>query len=236
MIDLRLGDCLDILPTLAAGSVDAVICDPPYGIGYQSSRKTALDGSPRRNRASFGDDVFDPRWIPLAYSVLKHDALLYCFTRWDVAHLWRTELERAGFVIAQRLVWDKCHWKMGDLRYYGSQTEDVLVCRKGRPTIFPGGKGRRGNLFRYSSGFLPEGQFDHPTQKPVALIQEFVADSTTEGDVVLDPFMGSGTTGVACIETGRNFIGIEKDADYFGIAESRISAAAASLRQLEVFA
>ena len=226
-VQLYLGDCLDVLPTLAAGSVDAIVTDPPYGIKYASGRRTRRDGGPRRNGASFGKDEFDPRWIADAYRTMCDDALLYCFTRWDVMGQWRAAFDAAGFKAVQRLVWDKCHWKMGDLRYYGSQTEDVLLVRKGAPPMFPGGKHRRGNIFRFSSGFLPEGQVDHPTQKPVALVQTFVDDATEQGGVVLDPFMGSGTTGVACVQTGRRFIGIEKEPKYFEIAVKRIEKALA---------
>lgn len=89
---------------------------------------------------------------------------------------------------------------------------------------------RTGNLFSSSSAYLPEGQFDHPTQKPEVIIRRFVLDSTTEGATVLDPFMGSGTTGVACLNTGRRFIGIEKDAGYYEIARQRIEQAAQQQR------
>jgi DNA modification methylase len=223
-------DCLEVLPTLAAGSVDAVVTDPPYGIGYVSAWQTRLGGGPRKNRASFGEDVFDASWIPDTFRVLRPDALCFCFSRWDVIGKWKGAFEAAGFKAAQRLVWDKCHWKMGDLRFYGSQVEDVLLCRKGTPEIFPGGKGRRGNIFRYSSAFLPEGQEDHPTQKPVALVAEFVTDGSADGGTILDPFMGSGTTGVACVQTGRKFIGIEISEQYFQIAVKRIQDAQAQLR------
>ena len=189
-----------------------------------------MNGEPRRNRASFGNDVFDALWIPEVFRVLRPDALVYCFTRWDVIGRWRDAFVDAGFKIAQRLVWDKCHWKMGDLRYYGSQTEDVLLVRKGSPQMFRGGHGRCGNLFRHSSSFLPEGQYDHPTQKPVALMATFIQDSTNEGDTVIDTHMGSGTTGVACVNTGRNFIGIEIDRGYYEIAERRIAEAQAQMR------
>ena len=228
------GDCLEVMRGLDAGSVDAVITDPPYGIGYASSRTTRMNGEPRKTRANFGADVFDADWIPDAYRVLKDDAYLYCFTRWDVAHLWRDAFLAAGFKMGQRLVWDKAHWKMGDLRHYGSQVEDVLVVYKGGPAMFPGGIGRRGNLFRFSSGYLPEGQVDHPTQKPVALMTQFVNDSTRPGDLILDPFCGSGTTGVACVQTGRRFIGIEIEEGYADIARARIAKAAEQARQLEL--
>lgn len=225
MIDLRLGDCLEIMRDIPDNSIDAVITDPPYGIGYASNRATTSGGMPRKNRSSFGKDEYDPRWVAELPRVQKDDGLIYCFTRWDVMHLWKDAFVAVGYVATQRLVWDKCHWKMGDLRYYGSQLEDVLLFRRGAPEMFPGGHGRRGNLFRYSSSWLPEGQFDHPTQKPEALIREFIQDSTKPGDTVLDPFMGSGTTGVACVKTGRSFIGIEIDPHYFEIAKRRIEEA-----------
>ena len=225
------GDCLEVLPTLAAGSVDAVVTDPPYGIGYASSRTTRMNGEPRKTRANFGQDVFNADWIPDAYRVLSDDAYLYCFTRWDVAHLWRDAFIAAGFKIGQRLVWDKQHWGMGDLRHYGSQTEDVLVVYKGAPAMFAGGAGRRGNLLSFNKMFLPEGQVDHPTQKPVALMAQFINDSTRPGNLILDPFMGSGTTGVACVQTGRRFIGVELDERYADIARARIAMAAEQARQ-----
>lgn len=220
------GDCLDVMATLEAGSIDAIVTDPPYGIGYASAWQTRLGGGHRINGASFGKDEFNADWIPEAYRVLRDDALFYCFTRWDVANQWRMEFEAVGFKTCQRLVWDKCHWKMGDLRYYGSQIEDILVFRKGNRPIFEGGKGRRGNLLRYSSAFLPEGQYDHPTQKPVALMKRLVADATVSEETILDPFAGSGSTGVACLQLGRSFIGCEIDPAYFAIAQKRISEAA----------
>ena len=70
----------------------------------------------------------------------------------------------------------------------------------------------------------------HPTQKPLSLIKKLVCEFTNEGDTILDPFMGSGTTGVACVQTGRNFIGIEIDPTYFAIAERRIKEAEAQPR------
>ena len=155
--------------------------------------------------------------------------MLYCFTRWDMIDKWRSAIEQAGFRVKQRLVWDKRHWKMGDLRYYGSQTEDVLFCVKGTPIMqYPK---RTGNLFSSSSAYLPEGQYDHPTQKPEIILRRFVEDSTRPGATVLDPFMGSGTTGVACVQTGRNFIGIEIDPGYAEIARARIEKAQEQARQ-----
>lgn len=228
------GDCLEVLPTLPDGIAAAIVTDPPYGIGYASSRKTRIGGGERVTRANFGRDEIVTEWIPDAYRLLKEDAYLYCFTRWDVIHIWRDAFLAAGFKTAQRLVWDKAHWKMGDLRHYGSQTEDVLVMYKGGPAIFPGGKGRRGNLLRQSASWLPEGQFNHPTQKPEALLAQFITDSTEPGGLILDPFCGSGSTGAAAIKTGRRFYGVELDDAFATIARDRIAKAAEQARQLEL--
>jgi len=222
-VQLYHGDCLDILPTLRDKSVDAVITDPPYGIGYASSRKTRRNGEPRINMPNFGDDTYNSDWLPDVYRICKPNAILYLFMRWDVCNQWKKDIEDAGFVVVQRLIWDKTHWGMGDLRYYGSQTEDVLFCRKGAPSMQY--QKRRGNIWRHNSLILPEGQYDHPTQKPLAIISAFVSDSTKEDAVVLDPFMGSGTTGVACVNTRRNFIGTEINKEYFDLAKQRIETA-----------
>lgn len=216
-------DCRDVLPTLEAGSVDLVLTDPPYGIGYVSSRTTRLGDAPRVHEATFGDDVFDPSWLSDALRVLRDDASLYLFTRWDVLHRWHAAIEQAGAHVTQRLVWDKAHFKMGDLRYYGSQTEDVLYCRKGTPVMH--WKHRHGNLYRYSSAFLPEGQLDHPTQKPEQLLRLFIVHSTTAGATVLDPFSGSGTTLRAAMDLGRKAVGIEIEERYCEIAAKRLQQA-----------
>lgn len=80
----------------------------------------------------------------------------------------------------------------------------------------------KNTVLRYPTG---NGSTDHPTEKPLRIINEFILTSTNFGDTVLDPFMGSGTTGVGCIQTGRNFIGCDNDKTYFKIAQKRISAA-----------
>lgn len=215
------GDCEAIMATLPKNSVTAIVTDPPYGIGYKSGRRMREDGTPRKNDNNFGTDEFNPSWLEPAFDLLKDNGFLYLFTRWDVIKQWKDAATEAGFNVVQRLVWDKKHWKMGDLRYYGSQTEDVLFCRKGAPVMR--WANRRGNLFRVSSSWLPEGQFDHPTQKPESLLASFVLDATQPDDIVLDPFMGSGSTGVPAVKFGRRFIGIEIKYKYYQIAETRLA-------------
>ena len=224
--ELHLGDCLEVMRGMADKSVDCVVTDPPYGIGYKMNAPNKQTNGHRNTSRTFGVDALDTSWIADAYRVLKPNTCAYVFTRWDVLHIWRAAIEDAGFSVAQRLIWDKSHWGAGDLRYYGSQIEDVLFCRKGNPTM--AWAGRRGNVFKSTTrAFYPERSDLHPTQKPESVMTSFVLDSTQPGDTILDPFMGSGTTGVACIKTGRNFIGCEIDPTYHAIAQRRIEDAAA---------
>ena len=216
-VKIYCGDCLEILPILSPAEV--VITDPPYGIGYRSGRKMSEIGLPRKYENSFGLDEFNPLWPPNIQKLVTR--FLYLFTRWDKTNIWMNALNQLN--VRARLIWDKCHWKMGDLSIYGNQAEDILLFSRGKPSIFINGKGRRGNIFRYSSFFLKEGQFNHPTQKPQQLIREFILDSTNKGELILDPFMGSGTTLRAAKDLGRKAIGIEIEEKYCEIAARRLT-------------
>lgn len=196
-VRLYCGDCLALLPEMEAWSVDAVVTDPPYGINYEASRyRNALHSG-----VILGDDQdFDPSPI-LAVGV---PSIL-----WG-ANNYAERLPRGGW-----LCWDKRCLEEAD-RIHGSPFELAWHsdCHKFKmlrlqhcAAVNADGYGRR----------------VHPTQKPIALMEwclGFVPDG-----VVLDPFMGSGTTGVACIRTGRKFIGIEKEPRYFDIAVKRIERA-----------
>ena len=228
------GDCLDVMRDILTGSVDLIVADPPYGIGYASSRTTRPDGTPRVKDASFGKDEFDDEWIPEAIRILRDGGALYMFTRWDVLHQWKASLETTGLKVVQRIIWNKCHWKMGDLRYFGSQTEDILFCRKGDHQLrWPK---RSGNIWSSSSSsaYLPEGQWNHPTQKAEYIINKMIALSSDPGDLVADFHMGSGTTAVAALKLGRHFYGCDINPKYVKIASERIEKTRLELAQLEM--
>jgi len=226
------GDCLDVMAEMPDGCVDLVIADPPYGISYRSGRQTGMDGKNRKNAASFGKDEFDPVWLTEAYRIAKDDSCLYFFTRWDVIGKWKEAAGAAGWHVVQRLIWDKAHWKMGDLRYYGSQIEDILFCRKGTPTMR--WLKRCGNYWRMSSFYLSEGQYNHPTQKPETLIKQFIRDASNESEFVFDPFMGSGTTAVAALKLGRHFYGCDISPEYVQLANERVEKAKLEMAQMEL--
>lgn len=205
------GDCLDILPTLPAASVDLVLCDPPYGMKFRSNYRKV------RHDAIANDEGVDwlPRFCDEMARVMKPDSAAYLFCSFHQIDVFKQEIERV-LTLKNVLVWEKNNTSMGDLKGdFAPKVEFVILAHKGRALI----RGKRDpNIFR----FARTGNDLHPTQKPVDLC-EYLADKFSDvGGVVLDPFMGSGTTGVAAVNTGRDFIGIEKDPGYFAIAERRI--------------
>jgi DNA modification methylase len=197
------GDCLDILPTLEAGSVDAVVTDPPYGISC-SSNYSGLHGDLR---------------IQNDHSVAARDAALSAipvpfivFGSWKAAKPERTK----GV-----LIWDKGgHAGMGDLSFpWKPNFEEIYVSDGG----FIGS--RDSSVLRHFIHPTFNATRSHPYEKPVELILRLLG-KCPKNWTILDPFMGTGAVGVACMKTGRNFIGIELDAEYYRIAEQRIRNAA----------
>ena len=210
------GDCLDILPTLAAGSVDAVITDPPYGIGKlnkfgsRSNLTVAMPYTP-----IIGDDKpFDP--VPF----LGFPVVVMFGANW-----YADKLPPSGGWV----VWDKLNG-LSSKRAWGFN--DNSDCE-----LIWTNQGNAARLIPHRwMGAMKESEGNerrvHPTQKPIALMAELIKQYTQPGDLILDPFCGSGTTGVACVQTGRRFIGIEIDPGYADIARARIAKAAEQARQL----
>jgi DNA modification methylase len=203
------GDCLDILPTLAAGSVGAVITDPPYGIGLSNHAA----GKERRDD---WDTIIGDESQEVGRAVIEWADNLYlpmvCFASpwlpWPGK--WRN-----------LVVWDK-----GGAVGGGG---DTAVCLK-RTWELIQVKNNRFVSSRYESVWRryinPQDTSLHIAQKPIDLMERLIEAFTSPADVILDPFMGSGSTGVACVRTGRKFIGIEVDPGYFEIAHTRIANAA----------
>jgi site-specific DNA-methyltransferase (adenine-specific)/modification methylase len=198
---LYLGNCLEVLPTLP--KVDAVITDPPYGIN-ENSKKVASRGKLAAPK-DYGDFDWDKAPPP--------DALI---------ELIRTKGQHQAFFGGNYftlpptscwLVWDKLN---GD-----NDFADCELCWTNWPKAVRrlqwrwNGMIRQGNEERY-----------HPTQKPLE-VMKWVIELCPKADTILDPFMGSGTTGVAAIQLGRKFIGIEREPKYFGIAVKRLEQAVA---------
>lgn len=214
---LYMGDCRDILPTLAA-EIDAIVSDPPYGISFipdYNNRQMSNLAEAKDYKPVHGDEMpFDP--VPLLG--FKHVVLFgYQFFASKVP---------AGNI----LIWDK-RFKNGSA-FLG---DAELAWCKSQYKKFGGHNGGYG-AYIYSQtwqGFVRSEETEHPTQKPVALLKWVIERARIpQGFTICDPYMGSGTTGVAAMQLGYKFIGIEIDPEYYAIAEKRIAAAQAQLPML----
>ena len=211
-----------------------VIADPPYGISYRSSYKEGMPNGNNREQykpnrheiREFDDSEIDPSWLKPAFDSLADDGAMYLFTRWDVLHTWKAAAEDAGFKVVQRIVWNKDMMSMGDLRYYGSMTEDILFCVKDIHLLrWPQ---REGNIWRVPRGAmmakdLPKGGgWRHPTQKPVDLFKRIIRYSSNARDLIVDPFTGSGAACVAAQQLHRRWIGSDIDSAFAVAAQAWI--------------
>lgn len=214
---------VELLSSLPAGSLDLIVTDPTYGIGYKSGCKTGNGGQPRAVKPSFGDDVLQLDWIESAARALKDTGALYTFCHWSKAGLIADELNGCGLKVKQRIVWDKLHWTGGDLDFYGSQTEDVLFSVA--PNHHLRWSKRAGNVWPLTKmdSINNEGNYDNPTQKPENLIAKMILNSSDADDLVCDPFCGTGTTLAAARRLGRRWIGCDIDQEQFEIATARLN-------------
>lgn len=216
MINIYHANCMDIMLNMESGSIDCVITDPPYGMAFQSNR--AKDG-PRHEKIK-NDDILFTDWVPEAYRLLKDGGGIISFCNWETSNQWRTVLEDAGFEIKSQVIWNRMHHSMGDLKGAFAPMHDIIWygC-KGR-RIFANGRPKSVLSHQRPS---PTEDHGHPTCKPVSLMEELILaiDDGSDG-IILDPFLGSGSTGVAAKNLSRKFIGIELDQTYYQTSKNRI--------------
>ena len=231
---LHHGDCLEILRTLPSGSVDAVVTDMPYSSGGQfrgdrsqsTVTKYVNSDSLDTCRNPFSGDNRDQRsfllwcslWMGEARRVTKPGGIIACFTDWRQLPTTTDAIQCGGWVWRNIATW----WKPGVRMQRGrfsSSAEYVVYGSIGVPLD---GESSPQNVM--SCAPISGADKEHIAEKP-ASVMRWVLGVTPTDATILDPFMGSGTTGVACMQTGRKFIGIEIDPGYFEIARKRIEAA-----------
>ncbi len=214
------GDCLEILPMIPDGVIDAVITDPPYGVSYETARRSPGDKlrTPIQND---GDLSLVAKVWPIIIQTMKPNCHWYAFASPSKI------VEAAGIYLGYKhiIAWDKGNrGTVGDLTCgFGEAWEAIFFGGTGRRPI-NGKRPRTIVRHDWSSADYPV----HPTVKPVPLIERMIGWSSNPGDIILDPFAGSGTTLIAAKQLGRKYIGIEINKDYCRIAEDR-------LRQEELF-
>lgn len=221
------GDCLDVLPTLDVASANAIVTDPPYGTNDGRGKRTTKGGDGGEAFALEWDRVLPLEWLKHAVRVLPAGAACAVFTDakrpgevWDAG-------EAAGFQGCHTFYWAKPDPPPTPRPNFVSAVEVGVYLIKPGPRTWNGG-GMHRNVFECALAHKADGagiyRF-HPTQKPVAVMGWLIEAMTNPGDLVLDPFCGSGSTGVAALRLGRRFLGIERDADFAQVARARCAAA-----------
>jgi len=225
MVKLLQGDCLKLMEQLPDESVDLILTDPPYSMKHSAGGCTSINLKKKWGGKNIraGNKVVDfdtsikfSTWIPETYRVLKTGGHCYIFCNDKNLQELLNVSAVAGFKESNILVWVKNNACPN--RYYMKNCEFILFLYKGHAKPINDMSSKAAFDCKNITGKAKM----HPTEKPTKMLRTFINNSTVYGDIVLDPFMGSGTTGIACLDTGRNFIGMEIDNQYFGIAKQRI--------------
>lgn len=205
---------------MPAESVDFVITDPPYNINLNPQRGTteAIQGDNMEPEEFYH---FLERTFSECYRALKPDTIAVSFMGWKTIPIFERALTAAGFSIKSMPIWVKNNFGIG--YYTRPQYEPLYLCFKGTP---PTPATPISDVLQYAK----VAQQIHSCQKPVSLIAKLIATFSPEGGLVLDPFIGSGTTAVAAIQTSRHFLGFEIAPEHYATAKERVEAESAQYR------
>ncbi|HEX3863506.1 MAG TPA: site-specific DNA-methyltransferase [Stellaceae bacterium] len=249
------GDCLAALALLPAGSIDAVFADPPYNLQLSGELhrpdNSRVDGVEEDwdKFAGFAEyDAFTRAWLAACRRVLKPDGALWVIGSYHNIFRVGAALQDLGFWILNDVIWRKSN-PMPNFRgrRFTNAHETLLWCARSREARYTFNyeamKALNDDLQMRSDWLIPlcggperlrdtEGKKAHPTQKPEALLHRVLLASTKPGDIVLDPFFGTGTTGAVAKLLGRRYIGIERDPAYIAAARRRIAAVRPAARDI----
>ena len=246
------GDCLEILRSFPENCVDMVFADPPYmlsndGFTCQNGRMVTVNKGKWDKSGGFEEDaVFHDEWISACRRVLKPEGTIWVSGTYHSIYQCGYILQKNDFHILNDIAWFKPNAPPNlSCRFFTASHETIIWARKGKNAkhvfnyaemkngCFPEDKLKNENTQMRSVWSIPapkpaEKDFGkHPTQKPLDLLRRIVAASTNDNAIVMDPFCGSGTTGLACKQAGdRLFVGIEIDAKYCELTKKRLSGTA----------
>lgn len=245
------GDSFEILRELEEKSVDMIFADPPYflssgGISCKNGKQVSVNKGTWDISKTIEEKInYHKEWIRLCRNVLKDDGTIWISSTLHSVYAIGVALEMEGFIIINNIIWQKPNPAPNlACRCFTHSTETIIWAKK---QITASKKGK--HYFDYSSmkkenngkqmkdvwyienepeiwniSTTPKGEKKfgyHPTQKPMKLLERIIIASTKEGDLVLDPFNGSGTTGIVCKKLGRRYIGIDSDVEYLELTKRR---------------
>lgn len=210
-------NCLELIEEMPDGFVDAIITDFPYGVDFQSNFRVK---TPKFKKIENDEEPYLD-WIKPSYRILPDGGRLICFYRYDVQEDLFGEIQAAGFIIKSQLVWDKGGTGMGDLdAAFAPQHELMVYATKGR---YEFKNGRPSSVYKVNK--VDGNSMIHPNEKPVALGQGLIRDITTVGELIFDPFSGSGAFSVAAKIERRDFISSDLGQNYVDLGNKRVSKA-----------
>ncbi len=240
-IKLYHGDTFSLLPQIPDNCIDLIFTDPPYflssgGITCQSGKMVSVDKGEWDKLETIEDvHAFNMRWIKQCQRILKPNGTIWiCGTSHNIFSV-GLALQEAGCKILNDIVWEKTAPPPNlSCRYFTHAAEHIIWAAKTKRSkhvfnyelmkVIAGGKQMK-SVWKLPSVSTAEKIFGkHPTQKPLEVVRRAVLASSNEGDLVFDPFCGSGTTGVICKQEGRRFVGMDKEIEYLKMAVNRVNA------------
>ena len=240
------GDCIEVMNGLPAGSVDLIFADPPYNLQLKNqlhrpdnSRVDAVDDAWDQFSSFAAYDAFTREWLAAAKRLLKPDGAIWVIGSYHNVFRLGAELQNQGYWILNDVVWRKSN-PMPNFRgkRFTNAHETLIWASRGEGSKYTFNyealKALNEGIQMRSDWVIPictgherlkddNGDKAHPTQKPESLLHRVLVGTTNPGDVVLDPFFGTGTTGAVAKMLGRDFIGIEREEAYRKVAEKRLA-------------
>ncbi|MBX7234089.1 MAG: site-specific DNA-methyltransferase [Caldilineales bacterium] len=241
-------DCLEFMEHLAErqpdGVFDLIFADPPYflsngGMTCQAGKIARVDkGDWDKSSGPEANHTFNIAWLSLCQRLLKPDGAIWVSGTHHIIHSVGYAMQQLGMKLLNDITWEKPNPPPNlSCRYFTHSTETLLWAAKNDKSKHRfnyeamrklNGDRQMKSVWTFTAPNGDEKVFGkHPTQKPVALLERIILACTSEGDLILDPFAGSSTTGVAAVRLGRRFIGLELDADYLDLSTKRLAEALA---------